>query len=75
VIGLGVTGAEHTRRLTRVIGGASVCGVTDFAGDRAEALAAEFAACVFGSAEELIDADDTLTRLSSLPATPITPLR
>jgi myo-inositol 2-dehydrogenase/D-chiro-inositol 1-dehydrogenase len=58
VIGVGVMGAEHARRLHRVIGGASVCGVTDFAADRAEALAAELGARVFGSAEELIDADD-----------------
>ena len=56
--GVGVMGAEHARRLTRVIGGASVSGVTDFAGDRAEALAAELGARVLGSAEELIDADD-----------------
>ena len=58
VISLGVMGAEHTRRLHRVIGEASVCGVTDFAADRAEALAAELGAGVFGSAGELIDADD-----------------
>ena len=48
VIGVGVMGADHARRLTRVISGATVCAVTDFAVDRAEALAAELGAQVFG---------------------------
>jgi myo-inositol 2-dehydrogenase/D-chiro-inositol 1-dehydrogenase len=58
VIGVGVMGADHARRLLRVISGAMVSAVTDFDTDRARPLTAELDAAVFPSANEHIAADE-----------------
>jgi myo-inositol 2-dehydrogenase / D-chiro-inositol 1-dehydrogenase len=57
VIGVGVMGSDHARTLQHVVSGATVSAVTDFAADRAAALAEELGARAFGSADELIGAD------------------
>jgi myo-inositol 2-dehydrogenase / D-chiro-inositol 1-dehydrogenase len=44
VIGVGVMGADHARRMHRVISGATVSAVTDFDTDRAHALEAAITA-------------------------------
>jgi myo-inositol 2-dehydrogenase/D-chiro-inositol 1-dehydrogenase len=58
VIGVGVMGSDHARKLQHVVSGATVSAVTDFAADRADALAEELGARAFGSADELIVADE-----------------
>jgi myo-inositol 2-dehydrogenase / D-chiro-inositol 1-dehydrogenase len=58
VIGVGVMGSDHARTLQHVVSGATVSAVTDFAADRADALAEELGARAFGSADELIAADE-----------------
>ena len=58
VIGVGVMGSDHARKLQHVVSGATVSAVTDFAADRADALAEELGARAFGSADELIAADE-----------------
>jgi len=58
VIGVGVMGSDHARALQHVVSGATVSAVTDLAADRADALAGELGARAFGSADELIAADE-----------------
>jgi myo-inositol 2-dehydrogenase/D-chiro-inositol 1-dehydrogenase len=57
VIGVGVMGSDHARRLRTTIADATVSAVTDINTERASALAAELDAGTFGSAEDLIAAD------------------
>ncbi|GLZ15420.1 inositol 2-dehydrogenase [Actinomadura sp. NBRC 104425] len=54
VIGAGMIGQEHARRLSGVVTGAEVVAVTDLAADRAEAIAAETGARVYDSGSEVI---------------------
>ncbi|TDQ54210.1 Gfo/Idh/MocA family oxidoreductase [Actinorugispora endophytica] len=58
VIGAGMIGADHTRRLGTVVSGARVTAVTDIDADRAAALAATAGARVLPGDLELIGADD-----------------
>jgi myo-inositol 2-dehydrogenase/D-chiro-inositol 1-dehydrogenase len=62
VIGTGMVGQDHMRRLTQVVSGARVVAVTDVDLDRARAAAADRAAAgptpiVHGSGQELVDAE------------------
>ncbi|WP_433184389.1 Gfo/Idh/MocA family protein [Actinoallomurus sp. CA-150999] len=58
VIGAGMIGQEHTRRLTTVVTGAEVVAITDLTADRAERLAAETGARAYASGAELIAGPD-----------------
>jgi myo-inositol 2-dehydrogenase / D-chiro-inositol 1-dehydrogenase len=58
VIGVGLMGSDHARKLQHVVSGATVSAVTDFAADRADALAEELGARAFGSADDLLAADE-----------------
>jgi myo-inositol 2-dehydrogenase/D-chiro-inositol 1-dehydrogenase len=55
VIGTGMIGTEHVRRLAGQVTGASVASVFDVAADRAAALAQEVGARVAGSWAELVE--------------------
>jgi myo-inositol 2-dehydrogenase/D-chiro-inositol 1-dehydrogenase len=54
VIGVGMIGQDHIRRLTRVLSGARVTAVTDVDGARAASVAAPVGAKAFDSGAELI---------------------
>lgn len=55
VIGVGMIGQEHIRRLTHVLSGARVVAVTDVDLDRAKSVAADLPDCaVHGTGQELI---------------------
>ena len=58
VIGAGMIGQEHTRRLTTVVTGAEVVAISDLATDRAERLAAETGARAYASGAEVIAGPD-----------------
>ncbi|WP_433468893.1 Gfo/Idh/MocA family oxidoreductase [Spirillospora sp. CA-128828] len=58
VIGAGMIGQEHTRRLTTVVTGAEVVAVTDLAADRAGLLAAEAGARPHTSGAEVVARPD-----------------
>jgi myo-inositol 2-dehydrogenase/D-chiro-inositol 1-dehydrogenase len=75
VIGVGVMGADHARRLLRVISGAMVSAVTDFDTDRAHALTAELDAALFPTSNEHIAADeDDAVVIASCDADHATPV-
>lgn len=58
VVGAGMMGADHIRRLTRVISGATVSAIVEPDAGRAEAAAATApGARAFGSIDEALDAD------------------
>jgi len=54
VVGVGVMGADHARKLTRVVSGAEVVAVTDFDAGIAQTLAKELDAQVHRDGHELI---------------------
>ncbi|HZZ47689.1 MAG TPA: Gfo/Idh/MocA family oxidoreductase [Pseudonocardia sp.] len=56
VIGVGMIGQDHVRRLTQVLAGARVTAVTDVDAGRAASVAERVGAQAFGSGEELIAA-------------------
>src|SRR5450631_1426904 len=59
IIGVGMIGVDHARRLTQTLGGVGVVTVTDVDGARAKALAESLpAARVHATGEELIAAPD-----------------
>lgn len=58
VIGTGMIGTTHARRLNSVIAGSNVTAVTDLDSERAAALAAEVGAVATESAADLIRRDD-----------------
>jgi myo-inositol 2-dehydrogenase/D-chiro-inositol 1-dehydrogenase len=59
VIGVGMIGQDHIRRLTHVLAGARVCAVTDVDLDRAKSVAGTLPqAHVHQNGHELIRADD-----------------
>jgi myo-inositol 2-dehydrogenase/D-chiro-inositol 1-dehydrogenase len=58
VIGVGMIGQDHIRRLTSVLPGASVVGVSDVDAKQTEEVAARVGAKAYGSGEELIAARD-----------------
>jgi myo-inositol 2-dehydrogenase/D-chiro-inositol 1-dehydrogenase len=55
VVGVGVMGADHARKLARVVSGSELIAVTDFDAGVARAVAAELGACVQGDGLQLID--------------------
>lgn len=55
VVGVGVMGADHARKLSRVVSGADVVAVSDFDGDVAGRLAAELGARVVSDGISLIE--------------------
>lgn len=55
VVGVGVMGADHARKLARVVSGAELVAVSDFDPGVAGAVAAELGACVRRDGVELID--------------------
>ncbi|HTH89197.1 Gfo/Idh/MocA family oxidoreductase [Mycobacterium sp.] len=55
VVGVGVMGADHARKLARVVSGAELAAVTDFDARVAGAVAGEFGARVHADGVELID--------------------
>lgn len=60
VIGTGMIGRDHTRRLQQVLAGAEVVALADYSIEAAQAAQAEFApnATVYATGEELIAASD-----------------
>ena len=59
VIGTGMIGQDHIRRITEVLSGAVITGVSDANGDAARAVADRLpAASVFATGQELIASDD-----------------
>lgn len=58
VIGTGMIGQEHIRRLTGVLSGASVVAVSDVDGERATEVAAEFGARVYATGQGVVAAED-----------------
>src|SRR5271165_7294564 len=58
VIGVGMIGQDHIRRLTTVLSGANIVAVSDVEAKQAEAVAAPIGAKTYGSGEELIAASD-----------------
>lgn len=68
VIGVGVMGADHVRRLTTTINGAAITAINDFDPDRAAALAEHIpGARVVAEPEDLIDAADVDAVLIASP--------
>ena len=62
VIGVGMIGQDHIRRLTTVMSGAAVVAVTDVNADQAAQVAAPVGAKVFATGQELIDDPSPLMR-------------
>src|SRR6266567_1377992 len=59
VIGVGMIGQDHIRRLTQVLFGAAVVAVTDVDADRSKSVAEGVRGCrILGSGQEVIRADD-----------------
>jgi len=58
VIGVGMIGQDHIRRLTQVLAGASVVAVSDVNAKQAEEVAARVGANAYTTGEALIDAKD-----------------
>ncbi len=59
LIGVGMIGQDHIRRLTQVLFGASVVAVTDVDADRSKSVAEGVRGCrALGSGQEVIRADD-----------------
>ena len=60
VIGTGMIGRDHTRRIQQVLAGAEVVALSDYHPDAARAVQADLApkAKVYATGEELIAADD-----------------
>lgn len=59
VIGVGMIGQDHLRRLTQVLSGASVVAVTDVDADRSASVADGVRGCrTFGTGQDVISADD-----------------
>jgi myo-inositol 2-dehydrogenase/D-chiro-inositol 1-dehydrogenase len=59
VIGVGMIGQDHIRRLTQVLSGASVVAVTDVDADRSRSVAEGVRGCrALGTGQEVIRADD-----------------
>ena len=68
VLGVGVMGTDHVRRITRRISGARVSVVNDYVTDKAEQVAAEVpGARVIGDPLDAIDADDVDAVLLATP--------
>ncbi|ASU82306.1 inositol 2-dehydrogenase [Nocardiopsis gilva YIM 90087] len=58
VIGAGMIGADHVRRLSTIVSGAQVTAVTDIDADRAASVAAGVGARSLATGQEVIDAAD-----------------
>ena len=59
LIGVGMIGQDHIRRLTQVLFGAAVVAVTDVDADRSKSVAEGVRGCrILGSGQEVIRADD-----------------
>jgi myo-inositol 2-dehydrogenase/D-chiro-inositol 1-dehydrogenase len=58
VIGVGMIGQDHIRRLTTVLAGASVVAVSDVSAEQTAEVAARIGAKAFATGEELIESDD-----------------
>jgi myo-inositol 2-dehydrogenase/D-chiro-inositol 1-dehydrogenase len=58
VIGVGMIGQDHIRRLTTVPAGASVVAVSDVGAEQAAEVAARIGATTFATGEQLIESDD-----------------
>ena len=68
IIGTGMIGQDHIRRLTQVLSGVEVTAVADISRERAEAAAPEGAA-VFDDPKALIASDTAMVRDASMAVT------